>query len=171
MWCHLISQRIWNPQPKSFLAKLCAATAGNWKPPFGRIVRLLGGLGNSFGGLIKRQVGAPTGIYRYVKLPRICLGNEAYPGIVKWSVHWGRQDAHLHQHPVQRSNLVLCLLPRTRHRAETCTWDESLLVSAECISYRRELLIASRDHRKIHTCLLGNSLLPVGATVKYTPVS
>ena len=46
-----------------------------------------------------------------------------------------------------------------------------LPVSAECISYSRELLIASRDHRKIHTCLLGNSLLPVGATVKYTPVS
>ena len=80
VWCHPISQRIWNPQPKSFLAKLCAATAGNWKPPFGRIVRLLGGLGNSLGGLIKRQVGAPTGIYWYhiaLQRPKICLGNDS----------------------------------------------------------------------------------------------
>ena len=37
-----------------------------------------------------------------------CL--QAYPGLIKWSVHWGRQDARLHQHPVQRSNLMLCLL-------------------------------------------------------------
>ena len=33
-----------------------------------------------------------------------CL--QAYPGLIKWSVHWGRQDPRLHQHPVQRSNLA-----------------------------------------------------------------
>ena len=39
VWPHPVTQRIWNLQPKGFLAKLFAATTGNWKPPFFGIVR------------------------------------------------------------------------------------------------------------------------------------
>ena len=55
VWPHPVTQRIWNLQPKGFLAKLFAATTGNWKPPFFGIVRFLGGLGNSLGDLVKRR--------------------------------------------------------------------------------------------------------------------